>query len=91
MTQVTMLTSPTCGYCHAAKNLLQDQGITYEEVDLIKDGEQAQRLLIKSGQRTVPQIFINEKPIGGFTELSKLVREDEFNLTIGTSITKSLN
>ncbi len=82
-TQVTMLTNPTCGYCHAAKNLLQDQGITYEEVDLIKDGEQAQRLLIKSGQRTVPQIFINEKPIGGFTELSKLVREDEFNLTIG--------
>jgi glutaredoxin 3 len=47
--QVTMLTSPTCGYCHAAKNLLQQQEITYEEVDLIKDGEQAQQLLIKSG------------------------------------------
>ena len=86
-TQVTMLTSPTCGYCHAAKNLLQQQGITYEEVDLVKDGEQAQQLLIKSGQRTVPQIFINEKSIGGFTELSKLVREDELNLTL----TKSLN
>ncbi len=80
-TQVTMLTSPTCGYCHAAKNLLQQQGITYEEVDLIKDGEQAQQLLIQSGQRTVPQIFIDEKPIGGFTELSKLIRDDEFNLT----------
>ncbi len=78
--QVTMLTSPTCGYCHAAKNLLQQQGVTYEEVDLIKDGEHAQQLLIKSGQRTVPQIFINEKPIGGFTELSKLFRENEFNL-----------
>ncbi len=80
-TQVTLLTSPTCGYCHAAKNLLQQQGITYEEVDLIKDGEQAQQLLIQSGQRTVPQIFINEKPIGGFTELSKLIRDDEFDLT----------
>jgi glutaredoxin 3 len=79
--QVTLLTSPTCGYCHAAKNLLQQQGITYEEVDLIKDGEQAQQLLIQSGQRTVPQIFINEKPIGGFTELSKLIRDDEFDLT----------
>ncbi len=86
-TQVTMLTSPTCGYCHAAKNLLQQQGITYEEVDLIKDGEQAQQLLIQSGQRTVPQIFVNETPIGGFTELSKLIRDDEFNLTF----TKSLN
>ncbi len=86
-TQVTMLTSPTCGYCHAAKNLLQQQGIPYEEVDLIKDGEQAQQLLIQSGQRTVPQIFINEKPIGGFTELSKLIRDDEFDLTL----TRSLN
>ncbi|MCK5831908.1 MAG: glutaredoxin family protein [Methylococcales bacterium] len=80
-TQVTMLTSPSCGYCHAAKSLLQQQGITYEEVDLIKDGEQAQQLLIQSGQRTVPQIFINETPIGGFTELSKLIRDNEFDLT----------
>lgn len=81
MTQVKMLTSPACGYCHAAKNLLQQQGITYEEVDLIKDGEQAQQLLTKSGQRTVTQIFINEKSIGGFTELSKLVREGDLNFS----------
>ena len=80
-TQVKILTSPSCGYCYAAKNLLQQQDIPYEEVDLLKDGEQAQQLLIKSGQHTVPQIFINEKPIGGFTELTKLMREDEFNPT----------
>ncbi len=85
-TQVTMLTSPTCGYCHAAKNLLQQQGITYEEVDLIKDGEQAQHLLIQSGQRTIPQIFVNETPIGGFTELSKLIRDDKFDLTVSKSL-----
>ena len=81
MTQVTMLTSPTCGYCHAAKNLLQQRGITYEEVDLIKDGEQAQQLLKQSGQRTVPQIFVNEKSIGGFTELSKLLSDNGLDLT----------
>ncbi len=81
MTQVTMLTSPTCGYCHAAKNLLQQRGISYEEVDLIKDGEQAQQLLMQSGQRTVPQLFINEKPIGGFTELSKLLSNNRSDLT----------
>ena len=80
VTQITMLTSPTCGYCHAAKNLLQQQGVTYKEVDLVKDGEQAQQLLMKSGQRTVPQIFINEKPIGGFTELSKLMGDGKLNL-----------
>ena len=36
-TQVKILISPSCSYCHPAKNLLQQQGITYEEVSLIKD------------------------------------------------------
>lgn len=86
MNTVTVLTSPTCSYCHAAKNLLQKQGIDYQEVDLLKGGEQAQQLLIKSGQRTVPQIFINEQPIGGFTELSQLITNNEFDLTQATPI-----
>lgn len=80
MTQVKMVTSPTCGYCYAAKNLLDQRGIKYQEIDLIKDSEQAQQLLIESGQRSVPQIFINEKPIGGFTELSQLLGNSEFDL-----------
>ncbi len=79
MSDITILTSPSCSYCHAAKDLLQQQGLTYQEVDLLKDGEQAQQLLIRSGQRTVPQIFIKQKPIGGFTELSQLIRNNEFD------------
>ena len=79
MKPVKILTSPNCSYCHSAKNLLQQQGIAYQEVDLIKDGEQAQKLLTQSGQRTVPQIFINEQSIGGFTELSKLINDTEFD------------
>ncbi|NOQ13487.1 MAG: glutaredoxin 3 [Methyloprofundus sp.] len=86
MHTVTVLTSPTCSYCHAAKNLLQQQGIDYQEVDLLQGGEQAQQLLIQSGQRTVPQIFINEKPIGGFTELSGIIANNEFDLTQSTPI-----
>ena len=80
MTQVKILTSPTCSYCHAAKNLLQQQSIAYQEVDLLKDGEQAQQLLTQSGQRTVPQIFIDEKSIGGYTELSQLISHSEFDV-----------
>ena len=86
MSAVIVLTSPTCSYCHAAKNLLQQQGIDYQEVDLLKSGEQAQQLLIQSGQRTVPQIFINKKPIGGFTELSQLIAINKFDLTKLTTI-----
>lgn len=80
MNTVTVLSSPTCSYCHAAKNLLQQHNIDYEEFDLVKDGDIAQQLLIKSGQRTVPQIFINKKPIGGFSELSQLFSNNEFYL-----------
>ena len=81
MNTVTVLTSPTCSYCHAAKSLLKQQGVDYQEVDLLKNGDQAQQLLIKSGKRTVPQIFINEQPIGGFTELSQLVSSNKLDLT----------
>lgn len=86
MTQVKMLTNPTCGYCYSAKKLLQQQGITFQEVDLFKDGEQAQQLLIQSGQRTVPQIFINEKPIGGFSELFQMLINSEFDLVHALSL-----
>ena len=80
MNQVKILTSPTCSYCHAAKDLLQREGISYQEVDAVRDSEQAQQLLAQSGQRTVPQIFINESPIGGFTELSELLHHSEVDL-----------
>jgi len=82
MNTVTVLTSPTCSYCHAAKSLLKQRGVDFQEVDLFKDGELGQQLLIKSGQRTVPQIFINERPIGGFTELSQLVASNKLDLTL---------
>jgi len=80
MNPVTILTSPTCSYCVAAKNLLQQNNIAYQEIDLIQGGEQAQQLLAQSGQRTVPQIFIDEKPIGGFTELTELISHQEFDV-----------
>ena len=81
MNQVTILTSTSCGYCHSAKRLLQQKGINYQEVDLQKGSKQAQQLLTTSGRRTVPQIFINQKPIGGFTELSQFFNNNEFDLS----------
>lgn len=81
MNQVTILTSTTCGYCHAAKDLLQRKGIDYQEVDAINDSEQAQQLLAQSGRRTVPQIFINERPIGGFTELNQFFSNNGSDLS----------
>jgi len=78
--QVKILTNPTCSYCHAAKDLLERKGIAYSEVYAITDGGQARVLLQQSGQRTVPQIFVNENPIGGYTELAKFFSQPDFDL-----------
>lgn len=86
MSKVTILTSPSCSYCHAAKRLLRQQGVEYREIDLIEGGEQAQELLRQSEQRTVPQIFINDKPLGGYSELSELIANNKFDLTRNISI-----
>ncbi len=81
MKTITMVTSPQCHYCHSAKDLLKQHDIEYDEVDLLRDGREAQELMLKSGQRTVPQVFINEKPIGGFTELAELLNNHEFDVS----------
>lgn len=86
MNAVTILTRPTCGYCHAAKRLLKQHGIDYREVDLSADAELGLRLLQQSGRRTVPQIFIRDRAIGGYTELAELIVRDDFDLIERTSV-----
>lgn len=56
----------------AAKNLLESELIPYDEIDVSVDSEKRIWLVAKTGQRTVPQIFFDDKPIGGFAELSEL-------------------
>jgi glutaredoxin 3 len=69
---VVMYVTGWCPYCRAAKKLLEGKGATWAEVD-VDDRDELRTWLIKeSGQRTVPQVFINGKPVGGFTDLSAL-------------------
>jgi glutaredoxin 3 len=72
---ITIYTSPMCGYCHAAKDLLRRRGAEFREVDVMADPERRREMTERSGGgRTVPQILIGERPIGGFTELHALDR-----------------
>jgi len=68
---VTVYTTPFCPYCVAAKRLLDKKGVRYENIP-VSSREMRREIELRSGQRTVPQIFINDKPIGGFNELSEL-------------------
>ena len=64
----TVYTQSRCGFCDAAKNLLEDSGIAFMEVSLDYDKE-ARTMLKDMGCKTVPQIFNGELHIGGYTEL----------------------
>jgi glutaredoxin 3 len=71
---VRIYTTNYCGYCHAAKALLGQRGVPFEEIDCSSDPATRKWLIEQTGQRTVPQIFIGGVPVGGFSELSALDR-----------------
>ncbi|MDP1925251.1 MAG: glutaredoxin domain-containing protein [Thiobacillus sp.] len=72
MATIRLHTKKSCAYCAQAKQLLQRKGLAYEEIDLGSDPDIEANLTAQIGFRTVPQIFINERFVGGFTDLAKL-------------------
>ena len=74
---VIVYTTEYCGYCVRAKSLLKQKGIEYREVRVDEEPEIRAWLVKKSGQRTVPQIFVNGRSVGGFTDLAAADRSGE--------------
>jgi len=72
MARVEVYTTAMCPYCVAAKRLLQERGIPYAEFDVAADDALRADVMERSGRRTVPQIFIDGRSIGGFEELRAL-------------------
>jgi glutaredoxin 3 len=70
-----MYSTTWCGYCIRAKALLERRGLEYEEIVMDDDPAFRQKLLDMTGRWTVPQIFIDDEPIGGYTELWSLERD----------------
>ena len=60
-----------CPFCDQAKNLLKSKGIEFEERNVQTDWTKEQLLEAVPNARTLPQIFLNDKLVGGFTELRK--------------------
>lgn len=84
MNPVRVYTTRICGYCFAAKRLLNKKGVPFEEIDISDDPAQRRWLVETSGQRTVPQIFVGDRSIGGFTELRALDRSGELDALLAT-------
>lgn len=73
---VIVYTAALCGYCAAAKRLLQKLAVPFREIDLTRDHDLRERLSRENGDyRTVPMIFVEGRFIGGFTELQAFARE----------------
>ena len=66
MAGIKVYSTPTCPYCHLAKDFLKEKGVEFEDIDVSVDQEAAQKMVAKSGQMGVPQIEINGKMILGF-------------------------
>ncbi len=60
MAEVTIYSTPTCGYCTLAKDFLQEKGVEYKEIDVSVDQQKAQEMVEKTGQMGVPVIIINK-------------------------------
>ena len=85
MTQVQVYTTPFCSYCVRAKRLLTSKGVVYEEIDVTRDYAKRAWLVQATGQRTVPQIFIDGQSHGGYDELAALDRRGALDALLGRS------
>lgn len=91
MTTVEIYTWSTCPFCRRAKQLLNQKGVTYTEYN-IDDDEAARDAMVArgtNGQRTVPQIFIGDQPVGGSDDLYQLEQSGKLDELLGLSEVRS--
>lgn len=78
--EVVMYSTTWCGYCQRARGLLQRKGVEIREIKVDEDPAQRDVMITKSGgRRTVPQIFIGERHVGGYDDLAALDRAGELD------------
>ncbi len=83
MAKVVVYTTGYCPYCVRAKDLLKRKGTAFEEINLDGKAQELENLKKRTGLRTVPQIFINDQLIGGYSELSALDAKGELDKLLG--------
>jgi len=80
MSKVEIYTKFTCGFCFRAKALLEKKNVSFEETDISMDGSKREEMIQRSGGRmTVPQIFIDDRHIGGSDDLAALEQSGELD------------
>lgn len=84
MQKVVIYTGPMCNYCSAAKHLLNKKKINYTEFDIGIDSSKMQEMQERTkGAKTIPQIFIGQTYVGGYTELKALEVAGKLDALLG--------
>ena len=80
MKKITMYSGPMCNFCDAAKRLLLRNNLEFNEIDVsTKNGLRDEMIKKANGRRTIPQIFFDDKHIGGYQEIRALEKSGELN------------
>lgn len=79
MASIKIYTTPICPYCVRAKALLKKKGASYEEIDVFMDPDKREEMESISHRRTVPQIFIGDRHVGGCDDLYELEHEGKLD------------
>ncbi len=79
MAAVTMYTTRFCPYCMAARDLLNQKGVAFEEIPVDGDVAKRQEMTRLSGGTSVPQIWVGEQHIGGCDEMYALERQGKLD------------
>jgi glutaredoxin 3 len=80
---IIVYVSRWCGYCGAAKRLLASKGVTFDEISLDDHPELRREVVERSGRMTVPQIFVDDEPLGGYDDLVALDRQGKLDEILG--------
>lgn len=83
MADVKIYRTQYCPYCNMAERLFDQLGVDYEEIDVTNDDEMRTKLVERTGMRTVPQIFINGEPVGGYTDVRALQQSGKLDDMLG--------
>ena len=79
MVSIVLYAKQTCPYCTMAKRLLTEKGQTWTEIDVETEPGRREEMIRRTGRRTVPQIFIGDRHIGGFDDLAALDARGELD------------
>jgi len=77
--QIVIYSKEYCPYCRMARQLLDNKGVDYQLIDIEGKHELRDRMIERSGRRTVPQIFVGEHHVGGFDDLNALERKGQLD------------